>query len=244
MRPWRRLLLPGLVALPVLLVLLGLGTWQLQRLAWKTELLARIDAAEAAAPVPLDGAAPPAPYAKLVATGRFRHGREALLGIELRGGAMGAHLLTPLDRGGGRPALLVDRGWVPVAQPGGGGPPPDDGRIARPEGEVAVVGYVRPAQARGWLSAADDPARRRFFTFDPAVIGAALGLGAVEPFGLVALAGPEDAAGALPAPATAMPRPTNPHLGYAITWYGLAFALIGVFIAWARRPRLKDDPTA
>jgi surfeit locus 1 family protein len=243
MRPWRRLLLPGLVALPVLLVLLGLGTWQLRRLAWKTELLARIDAAEAAPPVPL-GAAPPAPYAKLVVAGRFRHDREALLGIEMRGGAMGARLLTPLERGGGRPALLVDRGWVPIAQRGGGGLLQDDGRIARPEGEVPVVGYVRPPQPRGWVSATDDPARRRFFTFDPAAIGAALGLGAVEPFGLVALAGADGAAGALPAPATATPRPTNPHLGYAVTWYGLAFALVAVFVAWARRHRPKEDPAA
>jgi surfeit locus 1 family protein len=238
MRPWRRLLLPGLVALPVLLVLLGLGTWQLRRLAWKTDLLARIDAAEAAPPVPL-GTAPPAPYAKLRVTGRFRHDREALLGVELRGGAMGARLLTPLDRGGGRPALLVDRGWVPL-EPRGGGPPPD-GRIARPEVEVAVVGYTRPPQPHDWVSATDDPARRRFFTFDPAAIGAALGLAAVEPFGLVALGQAEGAAaGALPVPATAMPRPTNPHLGYAITWYGLAFALVAVFIAWARR-HPKDD---
>jgi surfeit locus 1 family protein len=36
-----------------------------------------------------------------------------------------------------------------------------------------------------------------------------------------------------------MPRPANNHLGYAITWYGLAAALAGVFAVWARR-RLKD----
>jgi surfeit locus 1 family protein len=85
------------------------------------------------------------------------------------------------------------------------------------------------------FSAADDPAARRFYTFDPAAIGAALGLPGTEPFALVAL-GP---GGALPDPDRRMPRPANNHLGYAITWYGLAAALAGVFAVWARR-RLKD----
>lgn len=242
---WRGVVRAALAVLPVLAVLLGLGTWQVRRLAWKTDLLARLDAAEAAAPVPLDaGAGPPEPYAKVSARGRFLHDREALLGVEVRGERMGAHLLTPLQREEGRrPALLVDRGWVPL-EPRGGAAPDAAAAIARPQGEVTVIGYVRPGQARDWLSATDDPARRRFFTFDPAAIGTALGLPAVEPFGLVALAaGGEGAGGGLPVPAAALPRPNNPHLGYAITWYGLALALVLVFLAWARR-RLKDSGPA
>src|SRR4051794_30144168 len=107
---WRRWA-PVLFALPVLAALLGLGTWQVQRLRWKTDLLTAIAAAEAAPPRPLGPA--PQPYTKVVATGRFDHGREALLGIELRGTTLGAHLLTPLLREGA-PPLLVDRGWVPL----------------------------------------------------------------------------------------------------------------------------------
>ena len=226
----RRLLLPALASLPVLALLLGLGTWQVQRLRWKTELLERIAASEAAPPVPLGPAAPDA-YAKALATGRFDHAREALLGVEVRGTTLGAHLLTPLLRPAAAP-LLVDRGWVPLER---GAP------VLRPEGEVAVTGYIRPPDRREWVSAQDDPAGRRFYTFDPAAIGAALGLPGVAPFGLVALA-PEGAApGALPIPARSLPRPTNSHLGYAITWYGLALALVGVFIAFARR-RLREAP--
>ncbi|WP_369413560.1 SURF1 family protein [Caldovatus aquaticus] len=231
--PRRGVLLAALAGLPVLLALVALGTWQLQRLAWKTALLARLDAAAAAPAVPLETlASPPEPYAKVSVRGRFLHDRAALLGAEVRGGRLGARLLTPLQRAAGGPALLVDRGWVPLA-PDGAAPDPA-ARIARPEGEATVVGYVRPAQARDWLAAADDPARRRFFTFDPAAIGAVLGLPAVEPFGVVALA---DGAGGetLPIPAAALPRPDNPHLGYAVTWYGLALALVLVFLAWARR---------
>jgi surfeit locus 1 family protein len=46
-------------------------------------------------------------------------------------------------------------------------------------------------------------------------------------------------AGSLPEPAQTLPRPRNNHLGYAITWYGLALSLIGVFVAFAWRNRKK-----
>ena len=221
--PWRRLLLPILCLIPVLVVLVGLGTWQVQRLQWKTALLAQFAAAEAGPAAPLSGE--PEPYRKVFAEGRFRHDREATLGVEVRGAVLGTHLLTPLERDGAAP-LLVNRGWVPL----------DGGAIARPDGVVRVEGYTRPAEPAGSMSATDDPAKRRFYSFDPAAIGPAIGEPGLAPFGLVAL-GP--AGTALPQPAQRLPEPPNSHLGYAITWYGLALAALGVFIAWARI-RLKE----
>ncbi|CAH0197516.1 SURF1 family protein [Roseomonas sp. CECT 9278] len=219
----RRLILPLLVTLPVLAVLLALGTWQAQRLGWKAGILARIDAAEAgpAQPLPAD----PVPFTKVEAAGRLDHGRESLVGIEVRGATLGARLVTPLLRDGA-PAILVDRGWVPL-----------EGRatVDRPAGEVRVTAWVRPVERVGMFSATDDTAGRRFYTFDPVVIGPALDLPQLAPFGLVALGqGP-----GLPQADRRLPRPSNNHLGYAITWYGLAVALAGVFLVWARR-RLKD----
>ncbi len=219
----RRIWLPVLASLPVLAALLWLGTWQVQRLHWKTDMLARITAAEAGPPVPLAGSA--APYTKVVATGRLDHAREALLGVEVRGTALGGHLVTPLLRDGA-PPLLVDRGWVPLTR---------DRGLDRPEGEVAITGYIRAADTRDWNSPKDDTAGRRFYVFDPAAIGAALGLPPPAPFGLVALAPAGTPAAVLPAAATSLPRPDNPHLGYAITWYGLAAALVGVLIAFLLR---------
>jgi surfeit locus 1 family protein len=216
---------PVLVALPVLAVLLALGTWQVRRLAWKTDMLATIAASEAAPPVPLGTT--PTPYTKVVATGRFDHGRESLLGLEVRGTTLGAHLLVPLLRDG-PPPLLVDRGWVPIER---------DRAVERPPGEVSVTGYVRPADERDWNSPKDDPVGRRFYILDTAAIGAALGLPPPAPFGLVALAPPGTPATRLPAAPTTLPRPNNPHLGYAITWYGLAAALVGVVVAFMLRKR-------
>lgn len=212
----------------MLAALCALGAWQVRRLEWKTGLLDRIEAFERAGPAPLAdtaGLSAPEPFAKVVATGSFDHRREASLGVEVRGTSLGVHLLTPLLRAG-HPPLLVDRGWVPLerATP-----------IDRPEGDVAVAGFVREADRRDWLSPADDVPGRRFYTFDPAAIGRAMGLSEPPaPFGLVALA-PAGAGRSLPDPARGLPRPTNPHLGYAITWYGLAAALVGVAAAFVRR---------
>jgi surfeit locus 1 family protein len=136
---------------------------------------------------------------------------------------LGTHLLTPLLRDGA-PPVLVNRGWVPVERAG---------PLARPEGEVTIEAWVHPGDRPGMFSATDDAVGRRFYTFDPPVIGAALGLPQVAPYGLVAL-GP---AGALPDPARTLPRPSNNHLGYAITWYGLALSLVGVLAAFALRRR-------
>ena len=219
----RRLLWPALAGLPVLIILLGLGTWQAQRLAWKNDVLARIAAAEAAAPAPFSD--PPVPYAKLEVLGRFDHAREALLGVEIRANRMGARLLVPFLRDSG-PPLLVDRGWVPLDGLAG---------LPRPEGPQRIMGYVRFGEPAGRFAAQDDVAGRRFYHYDPAAIGAALGVPGMAPYGLVLLG----QAGSPPEPAQTLPRPRNNHLGYAITWYGLALSLIGVFAAFAWRNRNK-----
>lgn len=220
---WRRLLLPTLALLPVLAILVGLGTWQVQRLRWKTDLLATIAAAEAGPPIPLTEH--PRDYTKVFAEGRFRHDRAVTLGVEVRGATLGTHLLVPLEREGAAP-LLVDRGWVPL----------EHGPISQPDGTVRVEGYVRPGEAASMVSATDDPATRRFYTLDPAAIGAAIGQPGLAPFAVVAMGPPGPG---LPQPAQTLPRPTNSHLGYAITWYGLALSALGVFIAFARA-RLKE----
>lgn len=233
MKPWRSIVRASFLALPVLAVLVGLGTWQVQRLGWKAGLLEQLAVAQAGPPQP---ALSPTPFAHIIATGRFRHDLEILLGSEVRGPVLGAALVTPLEREG-VPALLVERGWVPLDRAG----------VERPDGFVTVQGYMRPAEPAGWLAAADSPAQRRFHSFDPPVIGAALGL-TVAPFGLTVVrpgvARPEGGLGSTPAPnqgsvpspATSFPRPNNPHLGYAITWFGLALAWTAIFALWISRP--------
>ncbi|MEO8714781.1 MAG: SURF1 family protein [Acetobacteraceae bacterium] len=217
----------------MLLVLLGLGTWQVRRLAWKEAILAQIGAAESMAPVPLP--ANPSPFQKVRVTGRFLPGADALYGVEVRdtptGSVMGGQLLAPFAADGR--VMLVDRGWVPTTAT------MTAPVVASPGGEVTLVGYARPAEhPRLLLGASDDIAGRLFFTLDPERIATALGLKRVAPFTFVIL-GPAPADG--PIPAEHLPRPVNNHLSYALTWYGLAAALAVIFTTWARK-RLSHDP--
>jgi surfeit locus 1 family protein len=215
----RRLLVPGLSTLAMLAVLLGLGTWQVQRLHWKQGLLADIDRAEAAPAVDL-GAAPP-PFAKVRVTGRFRAGVSGTYGAEGRdlpaGPTMGADVLAVLDRPNA-PPILVDRGWAPT-----GAPPVETG-------EVTVEGYIRPPEQGGLFTPAADAAGRHFYALDPPAIGHALGVDALAPFTLVAMGPP-----GMPDPVRHLPRPPNDHLGYAITWYSLAAVLAVIFALHARK---------
>jgi surfeit locus 1 family protein len=221
----RRLLLPGAMAAVMLAVLLGLGTWQVERLHWKQGLLAQIAHAEAAPAVPLP--ADPDPFTKVRVTGRLRDDLSASYGAEVRdtptGTQLGTHLIVPLERTDEN-AILVDRGWVPDRRPR---------PLAQASGDVTVEGYVRPSDTPGLFSAQDNPPARQFFTLNAQAIGAALGLQRVAPYFLIAMGPPP--AERYPDPAQHLPRPLNNHLSYAITWYGLAIALVVIFILWARK---------
>jgi surfeit locus 1 family protein len=221
----RRILLPGVSTLVMLMVLVGLGTWQVYRLHWKEAILARIAVAEVAPAVPLTDA--PEPYTKVSVTGRFRYDLTAEFGAEVRdtvaGPTIGFYQIVPLERDGA-PAILVVRGWVPQKR---------ESPLNDPAGVVTVSGYVRPGETQSWFSASDDAATRQFFTLDPAVIGTAVGVPDPAPFTLMAM-GPA-AAGAYPSPAQHLPRPPNNHLSYVITWYGLAVSLAVIFGVWVRK---------
>ena len=171
---YRRFLVPGVSTLVMLVVLLGLGTWQVYRLQWKERILAQIAAAEAAPAVPLRQ--DPAPYTKVFATGRFRFDQAAAFGAEVRdtrtGPTMGFYQIVPLVREEA-PTVLVDRGWIPQKR---------ELPLNDPTGAVTVTGYVRPREKQSWFSAADDEATRQFYTLDPQAIGAAVG---VSGFGAV-----------------------------------------------------------
>jgi len=219
------LLVPSLTTAAMLAVLLGLGTWQVQRLQWKRGIIAQLDAAERLPPAPLGDS--PAPYSIVSATGRLRTDLAAHYGAEVRdrpnGEAPGVHLIVPLERAAG-PPVLVDLGWMPNHAP----VPP------LPAGDsVTITGYVHPPEHVGWFAATDDAGLRAFYTLDPAVIGMNLGLPTMAPFALIAL-GPPPTDRDAPIPAEHLPRPPNNHLQYVITWYGLAAALVVMFGLYLR----------
>ena len=213
------------------IVLIGLGTWQVHRLHWKEDILARIAKAESAPPIQLG--AHPSMFAKVDIAGHLRGDLTALYGAEVRdtatGPKMGAHLIEPLERAGA-PTVLVDRGWVPLDP---------TGPLDLPAGSLTVTGFVHPPEKPGWFSATDNQAERHFYTLDPTAIGAALRLNDVAPYVLVVL-GPKTP-NRWPEPAQHLPRPPNNHLSYVITWYGLAVALAVIFAIYARKGWKHDS---
>lgn len=227
-----------LAALPVLLILIGLGTWQLDRLAWKNDLIARIDAGLAADPVELPGLIDNAAhwdYVRVRVTGTFLHDREAYIGPRLYPGPdgrmqAGVHVLTPLVRGDGGGVVLVDRGWVPLDRRD-----PASRANGQVVGPVTVTGIGRKPQDRGFMQPDNRPATREFFWLDmPALAGMA---GAVTLSPVVVQADNTANPGGLPIGGRTIVSLKNDHLSYALTWYGLALTLIGVLVAagWRRR---------
>ncbi len=214
-----------------LLILLALGTWQLQRLAWKTELLERIAVTRDA---------PPRPITEVPLTPAYRFTRVTLdcpglataRFIELyalQDGAAGSRLVSLCTYAEGRPPILVDRGFVA------------DTISARPAvtpttDVVRLTGVLREGVAPGAFT---PPAREgRFYSADLPAMANALGASRHPDVMVTAetSSNPEWEA-LVPSPLPA--QITNRHLEYALTWYGLAAALIGVYIALVRR-KLKS----
>ncbi len=243
----RSLILPGLVTLIALAILIGLGTWQLQRKAWKEDLVSQIETrafGEPGAIVPETEwphwRADQDEFRKVRVTGTFLHEFEVPVYGLARGERQGApiqgyYLITPLKLASGA-IVMVNRGFVPTDLRD-----PARRPESQPAGEVTVTGLVRAPEVRNPFTPNDDPARNQWFSRDPQAIAAAHNLQQVAPFLIDADASPNP--GGWPRGGqTPLTLPNN-HLQYAITWYGIALTLIGVFAAFAWR-RLRGQDSA
>lgn len=232
----RTLALPALFAAAAFCILIGLGVWQLQRLGQKQALLAAIAERSQAAPLqlpPQSGWAALDPqgydYRRVTVTGTFLHGSEQLVFRILEGGkanlsAAGFLVLTPLRLAGGE-TIIVNRGFVPqdLRNPAGR-------QAGQVTGEVSVTGLMRPPEPRNLFTPADDPARGQWYTRDAVAMAAALNLSNAAPFTLDADATPNP--GGWPQGGHTALALKNDHLSYALTWFGLALTLLGVFGAF------------
>lgn len=222
---------PTVIAIPAVIVMLGLGTWQVQRLHWKEGLIAERTARTAAAPVALPRAGDDlaaAEYRRASVTGAFLHERELYLAARSRNGNPGYDVVTPFLLADGH-AVLVDRGWVPLERK-------DPAR--RSEGQVAgtvtVDGVIRVPRGQSWLTPDNEPDRNIWFWIDLPAMAKAAGLaGEVAPVYLEA--GPAPNPGGFPIGGQTRIDLPNDHLQYAITWYALAVALAVIYVLWHRR---------
>jgi surfeit locus 1 family protein len=227
--------------LAALAVFIALGTWQLQRKAWKETLIAGLEQRLNAPPIellPRDRWAQLDPmedeFRHVKFSGAFVPGAEALVyttGSTLRSDVSGPGywVLAPVRLATGG-VVVVNRGFIPEGRQ-------DIASRAGDEitGLVEMVGALRWPEARGIFSPNDQPERNLWFVRDPVAIATAKGWGDVAPF-YVELESPRPAGG-LPQPGALKANLRNEHLQYAITWYGLALVVVVMFGFWLRARR-------
>ena len=214
------------------LVLLALGTWQVQRLFWKEGLIAERHAAVTAAPMALPrslDAAKALEYHRVRVTGRFANDRELYLGATSHDGRAGYQVITPLKLADGA-SLLVNRGFIPQDHKA-----PQSRSAGELAGDVTVTGLLRlPPQGKPhWFIPANSPARNYWIYVDIPAMAAAAHIENVLPFYVDADATPNP--GGLPVGGQTPLELPNDHLQYAITWYALAAALVVIYIIFIRR---------
>jgi surfeit locus 1 family protein len=222
----------------MLAVLVSLGTWQLERRAWKEVLIERLAQRAAAAPTELPAHAA---WDRLQADAwEFRRvgfaatldpTQEALVytvgsGLRADVSGPGYWVFTPARLGDGS-VVVVNRGFVPEGRQDA-----DSRRDGQVAGTVPIVGAVRWPETRGLFTPADNPLRNLWFVRDHRAIAAAKQWGPVAPF-FIDQEAPLPPGG-LPKAGKIAPNLPNNHLQYALTWYGLAIVLLVSFLAWTR----------
>lgn len=234
----------------VFLVLLGLGGWQVARLQWKLDLIARVDARVKAPVVDAPGAqdwsgvsVAADEYRHVRVTGQFLYDRSVRVQAVTERGS-GFWLLTPLRRADGE-VVLINRGYVPARTgdwlPGAGRPA--SGAIDPVGTTTTVSGLLRISEPRGAFLRRNDPAANRWYSRDVAAIAAAGNLGAVGPVAPYFV--DADAASAVrradeqPVGGLTVIAFHNSHLVYAITWFTLAL-LLGGAVLWNLREERRS----
>lgn len=228
-----------ILSLAALAVLLALGTWQVQRLVWKEELIATINARITAEPMSLAeieaqlSTSGDVDYQPVRVEGTFRHEGERHF-FATHKGSSGYYVFTPLQLADGR-LLMVNRGFVPFELKD------QSQRLqGQVEGPVTITGLARN-QLDGKPSSLlpdNDTAKNVFYWKDFGAMTQTTGVGApgdYVPFFVDANDAPNP--GGLPVGGVTIISMPNNHLQYAITWYGLAAALTGVLGAWIWRQR-------
>jgi surfeit locus 1 family protein len=229
---FRPLLWPTLFTAPAVLLLLALGSWQIQRLYWKQDLIAQRQAAVSAAP----GAAPQSledaqdmEFHHVTDEGVFLHAKEIFLGATSEAGRQGYQVLTPLLEPGGR-IVFVNRGFIPAELK-------DPARRAAGQiaGKVRVQGLLRlpPDGKPAWFLPDNRADLNYWFWVDLPAMSAADKLDRVASFYIDADASPNP--GGWPKGGVTRLVLPNDHLQYAITWFSLAVALLVIYVLFHRR---------
>ncbi|KAL1995494.1 hypothetical protein VTN49DRAFT_1681 [Thermomyces lanuginosus] len=233
---------PGLIILALIpITAFALGTWQVQRLDWKTKLIAKLEDQLVKPPLPLPPRIDPSAvsefdYRRIVTTGYLRHDQEMLVGPRMRDGEEGYMVFTPLERGEGQSTVLVNRGWISKKFA--------DQKDRSPEGvpreKVVVEGLLREPVKKNMFTPDNKPEEGRFYFPDIKQMAELTGAQPV----LIEETMVPDLVEELNRHDKGIPiaRPPevnlrNNHLQYIFTWYGLSLATtIMLWMVVRKRP--------
>ncbi|TGO45242.1 hypothetical protein BOTNAR_0686g00060 [Botryotinia narcissicola] len=219
---------PGLIILALIpLTAFALGTWQVQRLDWKSKLIAKFEDRLVRDPLPLPPHIDPSAikefdYRRIFATGHFRHDQEMLIGPRLHDGKDGYLVITPLERDGKGTSVLVNRGWIEkkykkqTSRPDG-----------LPQGEVTVEGLLREPWKKNYFTPDNSPQTQEFYFPDVEQMAKLTGSQPVwieETMESDLLMAWDRAARWIPIGRPAEVNLRNNHTQYIFTWYALAAA--------------------
>ena len=224
--------------MPAVLILLGLGVWQVQRLHWKEGLIAQRDAAVTAPPI-----APPRSldeawgleFHRIVAEGVFRNDKELYLAASSDSGAAGYQVVTPLVMSDGR-TMFVNRGFVPLELKN-----PAKRAAGQLDGTQRVAGLLRlvPPTKPSFFLPDNRPDLNLWFWVDLPAMAKAAGTADPVPFYVDADNTPNP--GGWPKGGITRLDLPNDHLQYAITWFSLAVALIVIYVLYHRRDASSEN---
>ncbi|MEO0381186.1 MAG: SURF1 family protein [Pseudomonadota bacterium] len=204
-------------------ILVSLGVWQVQRLAWKQDMLARIDAQISAAPVSLTEALEPTfrRYAPVEVTGQFGPTHIRMLASRKTTGAV-YRIIRPFVTDAGA-SILIDTGWQPQSRDVSGAP----------QVRLTLTGNLDAPQEADGFTPAPDVQANIWFARDVLAMAETLG---TDPVLVVLREAPETDLGVTPWPVDSAGIP-NDHLQYAITWFSLAVIWVGMTSYFLRRTR-------
>lgn len=235
----KRSIAPIVIGVVGVFILVLLGAWQIQRLAWKEGLIAEIETRIAADPVALPDLPDPNTDNLLRVRVRGELGTEeihALHSVKQYGG--GYRIIVPFvlaqSQGGAQRKILVDLGFIPEAKKDA---IPRNGSVRwTPSGRVDdIVGLLLWPNEVDSFTPDPDLGRNIWFARDAVRMADALG---TEPVLLVAESHPDDSIVLPQPPGIGLP---NRHLEYAVTWFGLAivWALMSIFWLRSEMKRLR-----
>jgi surfeit locus 1 family protein len=218
-------------ALAAFACLLALGTWQVQRLEWKEGLIASIEARMKSPPLPLADIEKQfretgdVDYVPVSLSGRLVPQNDKFF-LSTHQGQSGWNIYTPLELPDQR-IVMLNRGFVPYDYRDKGSA---TGQTSTAVLEITGLARNPLAAKPSSLTPENDPGKNIWYWKDLKAMASSAGVAQEKLLPFFVDDWTEQAAGALPTTRTTIVSLPNNHLQYAITWYGLAAALAGVWV--------------